>query len=279
MKSFICLFIVAGLLIFSSCDKNSEESVAEVVSPQVLISKAKKFSAEHDQLVYRMLSLDSQMLMQRVASDAPMQPVEFLDHITSVIHQSTGVKPVIADHKSQKVLSAVANGNSDYYWVNLDVEAISLASFSNSELGAQYMGVVDEILQSTSNSIEQKLIALEDVSVEVLNEDRLSNEELERVLTAVEVLKGSLALWSDVATDGTYVGFAPGVMKSQVKNWSFLKKLAFVSAADAVGGVLGFFLGGYITVNGIPIYLPAGGTGMVVSAAALSYIAAKMVGW
>ena len=68
-------------------------------------------------------------------------------------------------------------------------------------------------------------------------------------------------------------------MKSSVRDWSFWKKLGFVSAADAVGGVLGLFLGGYIVVNGILVYLPAGATGMVGGAAALSYIAAKMVGW
>ena len=279
MKSFICLFLLAGLFIVTSCDKNVEESVPEVIMPQAIHAKAKKFSSEHDQLVYQMLAYDSQMLLQRMSSDLPEQSVDLLDHMLNVIHEATGVMPIVADRRAQRILSAAANDNADYYWVNLDVEELSLASYSNTELSAQYMGVVDEILLRSDYGVEKKLSAFEDLSVEVLQDVRLSADEMERVLTALEVLKGSLILWNDVAADDSSVRFAPGAMKVKVHNWSFLKKLAFVSAADAVGGVLGFFLGGYIVVNGVPIYLPAGGTGMVVSAAVLSYIAAKMVGW
>ena len=59
----------------------------------------------------------------------------------------------------------------------------------------------------------------------------------------------------------------------------FLEKIAFISAADAVGAVLGFFCGGVITVNGVPMYVPPGPSCIGPSAAVVSFIATKACGW
>ena len=59
----------------------------------------------------------------------------------------------------------------------------------------------------------------------------------------------------------------------------FAQKIAFVSAADAVGAVAGSFVGGYIIIKGVPVYIPAGPQGAAAGLAILSFVAAKMVGW
>lgn len=283
MKNFICLSLTALVLSFVSCEKNTEDATSTTgLSPAVrteLQQEAKKFSKQHDQLVYEMLSLDNALLMKRSPADGEMSELERLNHVLTVIYRVTGVRPVLVEQQSAKVSEAVSGDNPDYYWVNLDADEISLAPYAATDQGLQYLGVVDDIVQNPDISVEEKVQQLDEVQQEVALDATLPEAEMERVLTSVEVLRGSLLLWNDYLTSNTPVDNAPGMQKANIRDWSLGKKIAFVAAADAVGGVLGFFLGGYITVGGVPIYMPAGPSGMVLSAAALSYIAASMVGW
>ena len=283
MKNFICLPLTALVLSFVSCEKSTEVASSTAgLSPNVrteLQQEARKFAKKHDQLVYEMLSLDNALLMKRSPAATEMSERERLDHVLTVIYRVTGVKPVIVEKNLAKVSAAVSGDDPDYYWVNLDAEEISLAPYAATEKGLQYLGVVDDIVQNQESCLDEKVLQLDEVLKEVALDESLPKSEMERVLTSVEVLKGSLILWNDYFTKETPVYYASGMQKTKIRDWSFGKKLAFVAAADAVGGVLGFFLGGYITVGGVPIYMPAGPTGMVLSAAALSYIAASMVGW
>lgn len=283
MKNFICLPLTALVLSFVSCEKNTEVATSTTdLSPAIrteLQQEAQKFAKKHDQLVYEMLSLDNELLMKRSPAVSEMSERERLDHVLTVIYRVTGVKPVIVEQQSAKVSAAVSSDDPDYYWVNLDADEISLAPYAATEKGLQYLSVVDDIVQNQESSVDEKVLLLDEVLKEVALDEILPKSEMERVLTSVEVLRGSLILWNDYLTQETPAYYAPGIQKASIRNWSFGKKLAFVAAADAVGGVLGFFLGGYITVGGVPIYMPAGPTGMVLSAAALSYIAASMVGW
>lgn len=283
MKNFICLSLTALVLSFVSCEKNTEDATSTTgLSPAVrteLQQEAKKFSKQHDQLVYEMLSLDNALLMKRSPADGEMSELERLNHVLTVIYRVTGVRPVLVEQQSAKVSEAVSGDNTDYYWVNLDADEISLAPYAATDQGLQYLGVVDDIVQNPDISVEEKVQQLDEVQQEVALDATLPEAEMERILTSVEVLRGSLLLWNDYLTSNTPVDNAPGMQKANIRDWSLGKKIAFVAAADAVGGVLGFFLGGYITVGGVPIYMPAGPSGMVLSAAALSYIAASMVGW
>ena len=96
----------------------------------------------------------------------------------------------------------------------------------------------------------------------------------------MEILKGSMNLWNLYGEDAISFGSDSGIMFSKsMTKWSFFKKLAFVAAADAVGAIVGHFLGGYLIINNVPVYVPAGPQGSIVGLATLSVIAAKMVGW
>ena len=279
MKKFICTTVVVMSLLLSSCEKNTDDQSTSQRERDVIAEKALRFSKQHDQLVYQMLSLDNALMLQRAPSDETLNADQMRTHIVEVIKKVTGVVPVIADPKLSKTAAAAAGDNAEYYWVSLDTDEITLAQYALTEESTRYLAVVDDIVQNEMLSLDDKLLQLQSVLNEVKADTELSLVEMERVFTAIEVLKGSLNLWSEFQRTAPMLMKGAGVMKVSVRDWSFWKKLGFVSAADAVGGVLGLFMGGYIVVNGVPIYLPAGTIGMVGGAAALSYIAAKMVGW
>lgn len=279
MKKFICTTVVVMSLLLSSCEKSTVEQTSSQTERDVIAEQARQFSKQHDQLVYQMLSLDNALMLKRAPSDEAVNADQMRRHIVDVIHKVTGVMPVIMDQHSEKVAAAASGNDSDYYWVTLDTDEITLAQYALTEKSTRYLAVVDDIVQNEMLSLDDKLLQLQSVLNEVKADTELPLVEMERIFTAIEVLKGSLNLWSDFQSNAPMQMKGTGMMKASVRDWSFWKKLGFVSAADAVGGVLGLFMGGYIVVNGVPIYLPAGAVGMVGGAAALSYIAAKMVGW
>lgn len=279
MKKFICTTVVVMSLLLSSCEKNAVDQASTSNQRDLISEQARQFSIQHDRLVQQMVLLDEELLMQRSPSQGELTPDEIRAHWLSVIEQVTGVKPVLADRQSSKVLAAEEGNDPTNYWVSLDVEEITLAEYAVSEAATTYLGAVDDLVQNEGLSLDEKQLMLQQVIDEVKSDESLPLTETERILTAVEVLKGSMSLWSEFQSTTPPMSVGTGMMKASIQNWSFWKKLGFVSAADAVGGVLGLFMGGYIVVNGVPIYLPAGTIGMVGGAAALSYIASKMVGW
>lgn len=279
MKKFICTTVVVMSLLLSSCEKNAVDQASTSNQRDLISEQARQFSIQHDRLVQQMVLLDEELLMQRSPSQGELTPDEIRAHWLSVIEQVTGVKPVVADRQSSKVLAAEEGNDPTNYWVSLDVEEITLAEYAVSEAATTYLGAVDDLVQNEGLSLDEKQLMLQQVIDEVKSDESLPLTETERILTAVEVLKGSMSLWSEFQSTTPPMSVGTGMMKASIQNWSFWKKLGFVSAADAVGGVLGLFMGGYIVVNGVPIYLPAGTIGMVGGAAALSYIASKMVGW
>lgn len=279
MKKFICTTVVVMSLLLSSCEKNAVDQASTSNQRDLISEQARQFSIQHDRLVQQMVLLDEELLMQRSPSQGELTPDEIRAHWLSVIEQVTGVKPVVADRQSSKVLAAEEGSDPANYWVSLDVEEITLAEYAVSEAATTYLGAVDDLVQNEGLSLDEKQLMLQQVIDEVKSDESLPLTETERILTAVEVLKGSMSLWSEFQSTTPPMSVGTGMMKASIQNWSFWKKLGFVSAADAVGGVLGLFMGGYIVVNGVPIYLPAGTIGMVGGAAALSYIASKMVGW
>lgn len=279
MKKFICTAAAVMSLLLSSCEKNAVDQASTSNQRDLISEQARQFSIQHDRLVQQMVLLDEELLMQRSPSQGELTPDEIRAHWLSVIEQVTGVKPVLADRQSSKVLAAEEGSDPANYWVSLDVEEITLAQYAVSEAATTYLGAVDDLVQNEGLSLDEKQLMLQQVIDEVKSDESLPLTETERILTAVEVLKGSMSLWSEFQSTTPPMSVGTGMMKASIQNWSFWKKLGFVSAADAVGGVLGLFMGGYIVVNGVPIYLPAGTIGMVGGAAALSYIASKMVGW
>ncbi|KAB2826282.1 MAG: hypothetical protein BGP01_02110 [Paludibacter sp. 47-17] len=278
MKKLICLSVIVMGLLLVSCEKSSDSQVEKKNESAGLLEKARQFSKQHDQLVLQMMELDKELLRKGVSSAIGSAGGRLREQVLQVVFQVTGIKPEIADPGSQKVLQA-SSGDPGYFWVSLDTDAISLAPYAESSTGLQFLGSVDDLVEDQNLSLEEKLDRLELLSAEAANNTQLGTAEMERVLTTIEVLKGSLQLWSSFPEQAPSLSPAQGLMKVSIRDWSRWKKLGFVAAADAVGGALGFFLGGYIVVNGVPVYLPAGPTGLAGTAAALSFIAAKMVGW
>lgn len=279
MKNFICLSVIVVGLLLVSCEKSADNPEESKKHASNLLEGAKQFSKQHDQLVMQMLSLDNELIRKRVPADGEYTTDWMLEHTLDVVYKVTGQKAEIADPGSQKVSQASSGDNADYFWISLDSELINLAPYAESNSGIQYLGRVDEIAGDTNLSLDDKLYNLELLLAEVAANQGLDVAEMQRILTTIEVLKGSLLLWNRVQAEVPAASPAQGLMKISVKDWSTLKKIGFVAAVDAVGGALGFFIGGYIVVNGVPIYLPAGPTGLAGMAAALSFIAAKMVGW
>lgn len=279
MKMFICTTVVVMSLLLSSCEKNTDDQTSTQQQRDKISEQAMLFSRQHDQLVNQMWMLDRTLLVQRAPSDQALNDEQMRMHMIEVIKTVTGVTPYIAEPRSAKVSVALSGDDPDNYWISLDVDEITLAQYAVSEATTRYLGKIDDLVETEELSLDEKQIELQRIIEEVKLDGELPLSELERILTAAEVLKGSMNLWNSIRGSSPMLLKSNGMMKSSVRDWSFWKKLGFVSAADAVGGVLGLFLGGYIVVNGIPVYLPAGATGMVGGAAALSYIAAKMVGW
>lgn len=279
MKKFICTTVVVMSLLLSSCEKNTEVQTSTHRQRELISEQARQFSRQHDQLVNQLMLLDNSLLAQRAPSEQALTDDQLREHMIRVIKSVTGVSPEIIEPQSARVSAAIAGDDPDHYWVSLDVDELNLAQYAVSEASTRYLGVIDDIAQSEEFGVDEKQLQLQEVIEEVKSDEKLPLSEMERILTAAEVLKGSMTLWSNFRHSDPMLMKGNGMMKASVRDWSFWKKLGFVSAADAVGGVLGLFLGGYIVVNGVPIYLPSGMTGMVGGAAALSYIAAKMVGW
>jgi hypothetical protein len=278
MKNFICLSVIVVGFLLVSCEKSADSPEESKKHASNLLENARQFSKQHDQLVKQMLLLDNELIRKRISSEGEYTNDWLLEHTLNIVYKVTGQKAEIVDPGSQKVSQASSGDNAGYFWITLDSELISLAPYAESNTGIQYLGKVDDIVGDTNLSLDEKLYNLELLSAEVVANPELDSAEMQRVLTSIEVLKGSLLLWSRVQAEVPSASPAQGLMKVSVKDWSTLKKLGFVAAADAVGGAIGFFIGGYLVINGVPVYLPAGPTGLAGMAAALSFIAAKMVG-
>lgn len=279
------LILIVSLVAFTlvSCDKTNETMVQlHNEEKNAAIVAAKKLSERHDFFVKEILSnMDHLQIQKAKALDNSKERT--MEVIFDAIEITTGIRPVILSE------CALANGIAklkeiDKQVIDLDRSDFSLSAFNTSSNLDNGLKKVDKIIREETPSVEEKIDRLEQIQEEMFDDATVSLTDYTKFLNSTEVLKGSIQFWNEYAETQEQSGKNPNSNNEQnptnaMEKWSFLAKLAFVASADAVGAVIGCFLGGYLTVNGIPIYIPAGPEGSVVSLAVLSVIAANMVGW
>ncbi|MEA4983150.1 MAG: hypothetical protein VB066_10585 [Paludibacter sp.] len=278
-KIFIIITIQA--IIFSSCDKQEVGlRTKQNADRDLVINKSLKLSEDHDSLLTKMLRKEKQVVRQKaknLSKDARLEMNEIFD----VIEEVAGVRPhVVASSDEIKQLSKASGAGENTPVFNFDDENISLSEYSNSAAIRRYLERVDLILKDSLNNVQDQILRISAVQEEVKQDPFLDNADLENFFNTTEVLKGSMMLWNNHYQGIQAKQDAKSMLKAKpLKQWSFFAKLGFVAAADAVGAVLGTFVGGFLIVNGVPIYIPSGPQGACVGLATLSLIAGNMVGW
>jgi hypothetical protein len=278
-KVFVKIVIMA--MIFSSCEKQEVGELSrQTIDKDLIISKALRLSQQHDSLLTQLLLSERKVIRQKVKSSTNDESLD-LDEIFDVIEEVTGVRPFVVKSSDEAKQFSKANNNGDDYPIfNLDEDNISLSGYANSPAVGKYLEHVDIILQDSLLSVGEKISQICDVQNNVKGDSLISVVDFENFFNTTEVLKGSMTLWNNYYNETAENQNVNPLYKAKpLKQWSFFSKLGFVAAADAVGAVLGTFMGGFLIVNGVPIYVPSGPQGACVGLATLSVIAGNMVGW
>lgn len=278
-KIFIIITIQA--IIFSSCDKQEVGlRTKQNADRDQVVNKSLKLSEDHDSLLTKFLMKEKQVARQKAKSLMQDTRLE-MNEIFDVIEEVTGVRPhIVASSDEIKQLSKASSAGEDIPVFNFDDESISLSQYSNSAAIRAYLERVDLILKDSLINVQDQIQQISAVQEEVKQDPLLDNTDFENFFNTTEVLKGSMTLWNNYYQEIQVKQGANSMLKAKpLKQWSFFAKLGFVAAADAVGAVLGTFVGGFLIVNGVPIYIPSGPQGACVGLATLSLIAGNMVGW
>jgi len=156
--------------------------------------------------------------------------------------------------------------SNDAKIIDFDSERMKLVDYAISERIESYLSSMDEIIENMEGDEDLTEIyqMLDEIENQALADNNITVEDMEAVATTVEILKGSLALWSDYIYEN---GDAKG-------SWPKWKKVLFIAAADAIGGAAGFFSGGgVLLIFGVALPVPPGIVGGAVGAAVVSGIA------
>ncbi len=264
---------VAGIFIFvvglGSCEKKElnyqEDELVEKkdVNIQAIKEQAYIFSNTHDVMIYEMLELDAIKLEEKIKKTNNKNAVLDKEDLFDVIEEVIGVRPIIL---TDDMLNEV---NVPIF--NLDVEQIKLSDYAKTEIAEKYLSSVDEIMQNKELDIFNKTQQINKIQDEIINDNKATVSDIENVLTSTETLKGSLILWSNEFGNISKDKWSPTL-------WPVWKKLAFIAASDALGGVIGYYVGGAITIDGETVYIPPP-YGGVAFAVLFSYFAVHYVGW
>lgn len=240
------LVLLVMLCFASSCTKENTTGSGKEIK-----TSASEFSRQHDRYLQEMLEYQAKTFPQKTE----LTISDVLDVIENVI----GVRPVVLEDTTQLSSTCVV--------MNLDADTINLADYSASSKIESYFSSVDQILLNLdeNDSLTSVYQLLDGIESSVMADNQTTDDEKETVVSAVEVLKGSLVLWNNYLDDDA--------AKINPQNWPRWKKVLFISAADAIGAVLGYFVGTYISVWGVYISIPPGLVGAAAGAAAVSYLA------
>ncbi|MEA4935949.1 MAG: hypothetical protein VB102_04810 [Paludibacter sp.] len=277
----ILIILAVQTAIFSSCEKQEVTSLTRhKTDKDLIVTNAIKLSEQHDSLLIRLLSKEKQFARQKMKSSTQSARLEMME-VFDVVENVTGIRPYVVGSSDDIKQMSKANGNNDEVPViNFDENYINLSGYTNSTAMGKYLAHVDTVLQDSLLSVSGKISQISLIQDEVKSDPFLSLVEFENFYNTTEVLKGSMALWNNQYDEISEMQHINSMYKAKpIKQWSFFAKLAFVAAADAVGAVLGTFIGGFLIVNGVPIYIPSGPQGACVGLATLSLIAGNMVGW
>jgi len=280
-KIFVSLFFFT--LLFSACEKkDSVQSNENPITNQNISVAAKELSEQHDIILMEMLAACQEQSRQKAPDLNDGENHTFnLEQVFEIIEAVTSVRPEIIAGSSPGNQFKIPAAEDNLPTYDFDQEEINLSLHVNSVLLKPYFDEVDLIVNDCMIDINDKIEKISTLQQDVQTNSELSYLELESFMNSTEVLKGSLLLWDDFVDDDDVIKKkSNGIMYAKSPTeWSLLKKIAFVSAADAVGAVAGSFVGGYIIIKGVPVYIPAGPQGAAAGLAILSFVAAKMVGW
>lgn len=278
-KIFIIITIQA--IIFSSCDKQEVGlTTKQNADRNLVVNKSLKLSEDHDSLLTKLLKKEKQLIRQKAKGLSKETRLE-MNEIFDVIEEVTGVRPyMIRSSDEIKQLSKASGVGENPPVFSFDNEDINLSEYSNSAESRKYLERVDLIMKDSSINVQDQIQRISAVQEDVKQDPLLDNTDFENFFNTTEVLKGSMMLWNNYYMEIQAKQDDNSIFKAKpLKQWSFFAKLGFVAAADAVGAVLGTFVGGFLIVNGVPIYIPSGPQGACVGLATLSLIAGNMVGW
>lgn len=246
LKMMIALLAIACFT--SSCEKQENGNADSNIK-----ANAVEFSQQHDRYVKEMLEYQATVFPQK--SDIT------IDDILDMIEGVFGERPEIVN------LDQISN---DSKIIDFDSERMKLVDYATSERIESYLSSMDEIVENMESDEDLTRIyqMLDEIENQALADENTTIEDKETVATTVEVLKGSLALWSDYIYEN---GDAKG------NPWPKWKKVLFIAAADAIGAAAGFFAGGgVLLIFGVVLPIPPGIAGAG-AAAVVSGIAARWV--
>lgn len=279
MNKIFYIFACVALTL-ASCNNTEDLKPSNQNEIERIKQNAKSISLSHDSLVLEMIHVEKQKIKQKLKSTSNVETNLNLSEVCDVIEEVTGVRPIILGNLSS-VKQMYRSSNSDENMsINFDVEELNLSDYATSEILADYFKQIDYIKKDSSNTISEKINLISEIQIKISQDSKATLNDIEIFYNTTEILKGSLSLWNNENSTNLVKQSTSGIYYAKpLSEWSFWAKLGFVAAADALGGVLGTFVGGIVTVGGVPMYVPSGPTGTVVGAASLSYIASKMVGW
>lgn len=279
MKKLIYTIVIVAFTLIS-CNNNDNLKPDNQNAVEVIKKNAKAFSSSHDSLVRKMINVENQKIKEKIKSTNEVETGLNLSEVCDVIEEVTGIRPVILGNTRIIKQKSGSDSSDENLSINFNVEKLNLAEYATSGILAEYLGQIDYIRQDSSLTVTDKAELINEIQTKFSKDTKATLSDLEIFYNTTEILKGSMSLWENensihqVKTNISGVYFA-----KPLSEWSFWAKLGFVAGADALGGILGTFAGGIVIVGGVPLYVPSGPAGTVAGAAALSYIASKMVGW
>ena len=203
-----------------------------------------------------------------------------LQEVFDVIEEVTGVRPIILGNESSVKQKSKSSNDVENFSINLDVMELNISDYATSDILAEYFKQIDYVKIDSTKTISERINLISDIQVRFSQDSKATLNDIEIFFNTTEILKGSLILWNNENSSNHVKQEISGIYYAKpIKEWGFFAKLGFVAAADALGAVAGTFVGGIITVGGVPMYVAPGPIGTAAFAAALSFLAAKMVGW
>lgn len=273
-KQFLLLPLLAIAVI--SCEKSNNQDVVKQTQLQEIRQNAQSLSHIHDSLLNSLLQAETSQAPLYVSSNPSATGIINFENAFDLIQSVVGVRPYVVNNSD--IARMRVGASDDAPLVNLDSEEFRLSDYGRSQITTSYLAEVDELLNDSTLSITQIQEGIAKLQFQIQNDVLANLSDITDFMNGTEILKGSIGIWNGIPASKISLYGGPQYA-SGLSRWSFWKKLGFVAAADAVGGVLGWFLGGFIVIQGQTVYVPAGPSGVMVSAALLSYMAAKMVGW
>ena len=279
MKKIFYIFALVAFTL-ASCNNKEDLKPSNQIEIERIKQNAKSISLSHDSLVLEMIKVEKQKIKQKLKSTSNVVTNLNLSEVCDVIEEVTGVRPIILGNSSSVKQMSKSSNDDDNLSISYDVEKLNLSDYATSDILSDYFEQIDYVNQDSSKTITEKINLISGIQIKISQDSKATLNDIEIFYNTTEILKGSLSLWYNENSMNEVKQSISGIYYAKpITKWSFWAKLGFVAGADALGGVLGTFLGGVVTVGGVPMYVPSGPTGTVTGAAALSYIATKMVGW